>query len=37
MIIGTWNITPITGKEMELIEEMVKYKVKVFGIREVEK
>ena len=35
MIIGTWNITPITGKEMELIEEMVKYKVKVLGISEL--
>jgi hypothetical protein len=28
MRIGTWNITSITGNEMELIEEMVKYKIK---------
>jgi hypothetical protein len=37
MITGTWNITSITGKEMELIEEMVKYKVKVLGISELKK
>jgi hypothetical protein len=29
----TWNITSITGKEIELIEEMVKYKITVLGVR----
>ena len=33
MRIETWNITSITGKEMELIEEMVKYKITVLGVR----
>ena len=31
---GTWNVRSLTGKEMELIEEMKKYKLNVLGVSE---
>lgn len=32
---GTWNIRSLTGKEVELTEEMKKYKVQIMGLSEV--
>ena len=31
---GTWNVRSLTGKEMELIEEMKKYRLDVLGVSE---
>lgn len=35
--IGCWNIKTLTGKEVELTEEMDKYKLHILGISEVRK
>jgi exonuclease III len=32
MNIGTWNVTSLTGKELELIEEAKKYQLDILGI-----
>lgn len=37
MNIGIWNITSFTGKEVEIVEEMEKYKLDILGISEVKK
>ncbi|KAI5708164.1 hypothetical protein M8J77_017213 [Diaphorina citri] len=34
---GTWNIKTLNGKEEELVEEMMKYKVQIMGLSEVKK
>lgn len=34
---GTWNITSLTGKELEIIQEIEKYKVQVLGLAEIKK
>ena len=35
--IGTWNITSLTGKEREIVEEMGKYCIQILGISETKK
>ena len=37
MRIGTWNIKTLNGKEVEMIEEMEKYRLEILGISEVKK
>ncbi|KAG8227539.1 hypothetical protein J437_LFUL008411 [Ladona fulva] len=37
MRIGTWNIETINGKEVELVEEMEKYRLEILGLSEVKK
>lgn len=37
MIMGTWNITSLTGKEVEIVEEMEKYKIAILGLSETKK
>jgi hypothetical protein len=34
---GTWNITSLTGKEMEIVEEMKRFHIPILGIGEVKK
>jgi hypothetical protein len=34
---GTWNIKIINGKEVELVEEMEKYKLKVLELSEIKR
>lgn len=35
--IGTWNITSLNGKEIEITEEMSRFKIDILGISEVKK
>ena len=37
MKIGTWNVRSINGKEIELVEEIKKYKIDLLGITETKK
>ena len=37
MRFGTWNIKTLNGKEVEMIQEMKRYKIKVLGLREGKK
>lgn len=37
MIIGTWNVQSLRGKEVELVEEVKKYKIDILGITETKK
>ena len=37
MNIGTWNLRGINGKDLELIEEVDKYKIDILGITETKK
>ena len=37
MKIGTWNVTSLTGKEVELIDEMKKYKIEILGLSETKR
>lgn len=37
MTFGTWNIKTITGKEVELTQEMKDHRVDVLGVSEVKK
>ena len=37
MRFGTWNLTSLSGKEVELIEEMKKFKIKILGVSETKK
>lgn len=37
MRIGTWNITSMTGKEVEVVQEMKKYNVQILGVCETKK
>ena len=37
MSIGTWNVRSIKGKEVELVNEVKKYKVDKLGITETKK
>ena len=37
MIFGTWNVRAINGKELELTEEMDKYKIDILAITETKK
>ena len=37
LIIGTWNIKTINGKEEELVEEMRKYKTEILGLSETKR
>ena len=37
MNIGTWNTRSINGKEIELVNEVKKYKIDILGITEIKK
>ena len=37
MNIGTWNVRSLSGKEVELVEEIKKYNVDILGITETKK
>ena len=37
MRIGTWNVRSIKGKEVELLDEIRKYKINILGITETKK
>lgn len=37
MRIGTWNIKTLNGKEVEMVQEMKRYKIKILGLSEVKK
>jgi hypothetical protein len=34
---GTWNITSLTGKKIEIVEDMKKYNLSLLGTRKVKK
>jgi hypothetical protein len=36
-IFGCWNITSLTGKEAEVVEEMMKYRIPILGVSETKK
>ena len=35
--IGTWNVRSVNGKELELVEEVRKYKIDILGVTETKK
>ena len=37
MNIGTWNIQSVRSKEIELVQEMRKYKISILGVTETKK
>ena len=37
MRIGTWNVRSINGKEVELIDEIKKYRINILGVTETKK
>lgn len=37
MQFGIWNITSLTGKEVETIDKTEKYRIKILGVSETKK